>query len=134
MDGDVGIVERLGKFACRRVRLTEVPVENDGDIGSVESPVAPGRPGPRPRSVAVLVRIWLAVMGENTVGILLMQTQGMGEQGHRGSEQSRLGWRAHRRTEDSILLIMAAVYPAGMTGTARPAAATAALVVIHRGA
>ncbi|GGN52057.1 hypothetical protein GCM10010109_92730 [Actinoplanes campanulatus] len=37
MDGKVDIAEGIGKFTRLRVRLAEVPVEDDGDIGPVQS-------------------------------------------------------------------------------------------------
>jgi hypothetical protein len=59
----------------------------------------------------VSVRIRLTVARQNTVRMLLVETQSVLEQSNLGSEQSRLGRHAHRRTEDSILSIMAAMIP-----------------------
>ncbi|GLW35208.1 hypothetical protein Areg01_81440 [Actinoplanes regularis] len=61
--------------------------------------------------MTLIVRIRLTVARQSTVGMLLMETQSVFEQCDLGSEQSRLGRHAHRRTEDSILSIMAAMIP-----------------------
>ncbi|GAA3774025.1 hypothetical protein GCM10022225_72140 [Plantactinospora mayteni] len=73
MDRDVGIAEGVDKFTRQRVRLTEVPVEDDSDIGSVESSI-PRTPGCRPQVVTLFIRIRLTVARQNTVGMLLMET------------------------------------------------------------
>ncbi|MFG1653235.1 hypothetical protein ACGFIE_25230 [Micromonospora sp. NPDC049275] len=65
--------------------------------------------------VTVMVRIRFTVARQSTVGMLLMETQSVLEQGDLGSEQSRLGHHAHRRTDDSILAIMAAMIPPSHT-------------------
>jgi hypothetical protein len=65
-----------------------------------------------PLTVAFVVRMRLAVTRQGTVRNVLMQTQGVFEQGRLGSEQPRLGRHAHRRTEDSILSIMIGMVPA----------------------
>ncbi|GIJ24527.1 hypothetical protein Vlu01_51510 [Micromonospora lutea] len=57
------------------------------------------------------VRIRLTVARQDTIGMLLVETQRVFVQSDSGSEQSRLGRHAHRRTEDSILSIMAAMMP-----------------------
>ncbi|WP_344619165.1 hypothetical protein [Dactylosporangium salmoneum] len=103
-------VERVGKFAWRRVGLGEVPVEDGGDIGAVESPILLGL-GSRPPTVEFVVWIRLAVTRQDAVRILLMETKSVCEQRGLGSERSGLGRHAHRRTEDSILAIMAAMMP-----------------------
>jgi hypothetical protein len=106
----VDAVERVGKFAWRRIGLGEVPVEDGGDIGAIESPIFL-RMGSRPPTVQLVVWIRLAVTRQNAVRILLMETNGVCEQSDLGSERSGLGRHAHRRTEDSILAIMAAMMP-----------------------
>src|SRR4051812_28949175 len=47
MDRDADIAEGVDKLNRRRVRLTEMPVEDDSDIGSVEAAV-PRTPSPQP--------------------------------------------------------------------------------------
>ena len=74
--------------------------------------------------MTVLVRIRLTVATQNTVGMLLVETQSVFEQSDPGSEQSRLGRHAHRRTEDSILLIMAAMMPLHMPFSKRQSPGT----------
>ncbi|MGC1214336.1 MAG: hypothetical protein WA890_24140 [Micromonospora sp.] len=103
-------VERVGKFAWWRIGFGEVPVEDGGDIGAIESPIFLGL-GSRPRTVELVIWIRLAVTQQNAVRILLMETKGVCEQSRLGSERSGLGRHAHRRTEDSILAIMAAMMP-----------------------
>jgi hypothetical protein len=112
MDRDVDIAEGVDKLNRLRARLTEMPVEDDSDIGSVE-PAVPRTPGRPLRTVPVTFIVWirLTVARQSTVGMLLMQTQSVFEQGDLGSEQSRLGRHAHRRTGDSFLSIMTAIVP-----------------------
>ncbi|GIJ10459.1 hypothetical protein Van01_36730 [Micromonospora andamanensis] len=61
--------------------------------------------------MTLIVRIRLTVARQSPIGMSLMETQSVVEQSDPGSEQSRLGRHAHRRTEDSILSIMAVMIP-----------------------
>jgi hypothetical protein len=107
---NVDAVERVGKFAWWRPGLGEVPVEDGGDVGAIESPIFLGL-GSRPPTVKFVVWIRLAVTRQDAVGILLMETKGVCEQSGLRSERSGLGRHAHRRTEDSILSIMTGMMP-----------------------
>jgi hypothetical protein len=89
-----------------------VHVEDSGDVSTVEPPIFPGLRSMPPTVVEVVVRIRLAVTRKRRVRILLMQAQSVFEQGDLGSERSRLGRHAHRRTENSTLSIMPGMMPA----------------------
>ncbi|GIH19349.1 hypothetical protein Raf01_75210 [Rugosimonospora africana] len=110
VDRYVDVVERVGEFAWWRIGLGEVPVEDGGDVGALESPIF-WRLGSRPPTVEFVIGIRLAVARQNAVRTLLMKAKSVCEQSVLGSEQSGLGRHAHRRTEDSILTIMAAMMP-----------------------
>ncbi|MEV4141690.1 hypothetical protein AB0J72_57245 [Dactylosporangium sp. NPDC049742] len=98
------VVKRAGELARRCTGPGEVPVEDGGGIDAVESPILVGL-GSRPVPVGSVVRIRCAVTGQDTIRMLPVQTQRVGE------ERSGLGRLAHRRTEDSILAIMATIMP-----------------------
>ncbi|GAB3088696.1 hypothetical protein [Micromonospora schwarzwaldensis] len=87
-------------------------VENGGNFDAAEALIFPGLRALPPVAVASVVRTGLAITRQGRVRILLMQAQGVFEQGGLGSERSRLGRHAHRQTEDSILSIMAGMTPA----------------------
>lgn len=74
--------------------------KDGGDIGAVESPIVLGL-GSRPPTVEFVVWIRLAVSRQNAVRISLIW----------GPSGPGPGRQAHRRTEDSILAIMAAMMP-----------------------
>ncbi|GAA2068654.1 hypothetical protein GCM10009779_71690 [Polymorphospora rubra] len=68
---NIDVVERVGEFARSRVGVTEMPVENGGHVGAVESPIVPGLRSP-PAVVERVVRIRLAITRQGTVRILLV--------------------------------------------------------------
>ncbi|MFI1195342.1 hypothetical protein ACH4T9_19075 [Micromonospora sp. NPDC020750] len=86
-------------------------VEDGGNFDAAEALIFPGLRALPPVAVAFVVRIGLAITRQGRVRILLMQAQGVFEQGGLGSERSRLGRHVHRRTDDSILSIMAGMMP-----------------------
>ena len=106
MDRDVDIAESLDELDRLSAGPAEMPVENDSDIGSVEAPILATA-----RAVTLLVRVRLAVGGQSAVGMVLVEAQSVLEERGLGSGQAGLGRHAHRRTEDSILTIMAAMIP-----------------------
>ncbi|MEV0217718.1 hypothetical protein [Micromonospora sp. NPDC050695] len=95
-----------------RIDLAEVHVEDGGNVDAAEALIFPGLRTLPPAAVEFVVRIRLAITRQGRVRILLMQAQGVFEQGGLGSERSRLGRHAHQRTEGSILSIMAGMMPA----------------------
>ncbi|GGP13771.1 hypothetical protein LDL08_21020 [Nonomuraea glycinis] len=122
MDGDVDIMERIGERAWRGLRLGEVCVQDAGDVRASESLIFRWV-WPSPLTVESIVGVRLSITWQRGVWILLMQVHRVVEQADLGSERSRLGRRAHRRREDSILSIMFAMMPArfgGRQGTPLP--------------
>ena len=93
-----------GERGCQP--LVERVGEAVGDVSTAAAPILRLSRTGLPTSVLSLIRIRLTVTEKRRVGILAMHSQRMIEYRQLGSEQSRLGCHAHRRTEDSILSIM----------------------------
>ncbi|GAA2085204.1 hypothetical protein GCM10009780_25050 [Actinomadura alba] len=105
MNRDVHIMERPGQFARFGVGPGEMRIEDGGGVHTLATGVIrPPRPAIAP--MVFFVGIRLAITRQRRVGIQVMQPQSVVIQAHPGSERSMLGRLAHRRTEDSILLIM----------------------------
>ncbi|GGM61340.1 hypothetical protein GCM10011608_53030 [Micromonospora sonchi] len=136
VDRNIKVMERPGKIAWNGRRLGEMRVQHSGDLSTAAALILRLSRTRLSTSMLSVIRIRLTVTGKRSVGILAVHPQRVIKQRQLGSEQSRLGCRAHRRTDDSILSIMPrscqASQPAGNLAQARLTSGHAQISTVSR--